>query len=85
MFVGATEQDFLSAQTINLGCPSMTIRCVKDGKWPSGIVGDIGKKEFCFSGFRCNQCEEQANTDECNLTFPIECEEACQAFAPIPF
>lgn len=28
---------------------------------------------------------EQANTDECNLTFPDECEEACEAFAPIPF
>lgn len=38
-------------------CPSMKVRCVKDGKWPAGIVGDIGQKEFCQVGWRCNQCE----------------------------
>ncbi|CAE6500010.1 unnamed protein product [Rhizoctonia solani] len=65
-------------------CPRMTIRCVKDGNWPKGIVGDIGKKDFCREGFRCNQCDIEANTDECNLSFP-ECENACDAFAPIPF
>ncbi|CAE6342400.1 unnamed protein product [Rhizoctonia solani] len=66
------------------GCPSMTVRCVKDGNWPNGIVGDIGKKDFCWEWPRCNQCDIRANTDECNLTFP-ECEDACDAFAPIPF
>lgn len=64
-------------------CPAWKVRCVKDGKWPSGIVGDvssaagdggvelipfnlspaqIGKKPFCFSGFRCNQCDFDKNT-----------------------
>lgn len=38
-------------------CPKMTVRCVKDSNWPSGIVGNIGKKDFCWEGFRCNQCE----------------------------
>ncbi|KAG8730550.1 hypothetical protein FRC12_020202 [Ceratobasidium sp. 428] len=65
-------------------CPQMTIRCVKDGKWPSGIVGDIGKKDFCWEAPRCDQCDIGANTEECNLTFP-ECDNLCQAFAPIPF
>ncbi|CAE6474892.1 hypothetical protein ACGC1H_006227 [Rhizoctonia solani] len=65
-------------------CPQLTIRCVKDGDWPKGIVGDIGKKDFCWHWPRCNQCDIAANTDECNLTFP-ECENACDAFAPIPF
>lgn len=43
--------------SLTLGCPSMTISCVKDGDYPKGIVGDIGKKEFCFSFPRCYQCE----------------------------
>ena len=38
-------------------CPKLTVRRVKDGNWPSGIVGDIGRKDFCREGFRCNQCE----------------------------
>ncbi|KAG9103671.1 hypothetical protein FRC07_009948, partial [Ceratobasidium sp. 392] len=45
----------LAFETLDL-CPEMTIRCVKDGKWPGGIVGDIGKKEFCWEAPRCNQC-----------------------------
>ncbi|KDN44335.1 hypothetical protein RSAG8_05599, partial [Rhizoctonia solani AG-8 WAC10335] len=65
-------------------CPRMTISCVKDGNWPKGIIGDIGKKDFCWHWPRCNQCDIVANTDECNLNF-LECEGACEAFAPIPF
>ncbi|KAG9083265.1 hypothetical protein FS749_006173 [Ceratobasidium sp. UAMH 11750] len=65
-------------------CPRMTIRCVKEGKWPSGIVGDIGKKDFCWEAPRCNQCDIGANTEECNVAFP-ECENVCEAFSPIPF
>ncbi|CEL58744.1 hypothetical protein RSOLAG1IB_08790 [Rhizoctonia solani AG-1 IB] len=65
-------------------CPRMTIRCVKDGNWPKGIVGNIGKKEFCWEAPRCNQCDIGANTEECNLVFP-ECDNLCEAFAPIPF
>lgn len=45
-------------------CPTWTVRCVKDSKWPSGIVGDIGPQPFCFRFPRCYQCEEQANSDE---------------------
>ncbi|KAG9083248.1 hypothetical protein FS749_006184 [Ceratobasidium sp. UAMH 11750] len=65
-------------------CPQMKVRCVKDGKWPGGIVGDIGKKDFCWEAPRCNQCDIGANTEECNMTFP-ECENVCEAFSPIPF
>ncbi|KAH7337826.1 hypothetical protein B0J17DRAFT_438662 [Rhizoctonia solani] len=65
-------------------CPKMTIRCVKDGVWPQGILGNIGQKEFCREGWRCNQCDIEANTDECNLKFE-ECNDLCQAFAPLPF
>lgn len=40
------------------GCPSMTIRCVKDSKWPSGIVGQLeGKREFVWEAPRCQQAE----------------------------
>ncbi|KAG8785529.1 hypothetical protein FRC12_017457 [Ceratobasidium sp. 428] len=73
----------LTSETLDF-CPKMTVRCVKGGDWPRGIVGDIGKKEFCWEGFRCNQCNIDANTDECNVKFP-ECEDACDPFAPIPF
>ncbi|QRW21033.1 hypothetical protein RhiXN_06022 [Rhizoctonia solani] len=65
-------------------CPRMTVRCVKDGNWPSGIIGNIGKKDFCREGIRCNQCDIGANTEECNFVFP-ECDNVCEAFAPIPF
>ncbi|KAK4704889.1 hypothetical protein P7C70_g1322, partial [Phenoliferia sp. Uapishka_3] len=66
-------------------CPSFTVRCVRDGKWPSGIVGNIGPKEFVSVGIRCNQAHEKRNTVECNATFPAECEGTCQAFGPVPF
>ncbi|KAG8729280.1 hypothetical protein FRC11_009136 [Ceratobasidium sp. 423] len=65
-------------------CPKFTVRCVKGGNWPEGIVGNIGKKDFCWGGFRCNQCDIEANKNECNVKFP-ECEDTCDAFAPIPF
>jgi hypothetical protein len=45
-------------------CPTWKVRCVKDSRWPSGIVGDIGPQPFCFQFPRCYQCEEQANSDE---------------------
>ncbi|KAI5479248.1 hypothetical protein MNV49_003942 [Pseudohyphozyma bogoriensis] len=54
-------------------CPSLTVRCVKDGKWPSGIVGDIGPKPFKRVGIRCNQAHPEKNTRECNFMFAEEC------------
>lgn len=57
-FVAAGKQSTLSV------CPTWTVRCVKDGDWPKGIVGDIGPQPFCFRFPRCYQCEEQANSDE---------------------
>ncbi|ELU43009.1 hypothetical protein AG1IA_02962 [Rhizoctonia solani AG-1 IA] len=38
-------------------CPKMLISCAKDGVWPQGILGNIGMKDFCREGWRCNQCE----------------------------
>lgn len=66
-------------------CPEFTVRCVLDGNWPSGIVGNIGPKTFCRKGIRCNQCEEVKNTLECNFVFDEECAGRCEAFGPIPF
>ena len=44
------------------GCPTTwTIRCVLDGDWRNP-VGNIGVKEFCRVGIRCNQCDEKKNT-----------------------
>ena len=30
-------------------CPNLKVRCVKDGKWPSGIVGDVSRSSLSFS------------------------------------
>ncbi|KAL7417979.1 hypothetical protein BDY24DRAFT_437477 [Mrakia frigida] len=73
-----------SPHLLLLGCPSMKIRCVKDSIWPSGIVGDIGTKEFVWIAPRCQQADAPGNTIECNETFE-ECEGRCEAYAPIPF
>ncbi|KAL8293167.1 hypothetical protein RQP46_000861 [Phenoliferia psychrophenolica] len=68
-----------------LQCPSFTVRCVKDNKWPSGIVGNIGPQPFVRVGLRCNQAHEKRNTRECNAVFPDECEDNCFAYGPVPF
>lgn len=46
-----------------LGCPSMKIRCVKGSVWPSGIVGDIGVKEFVWIAPRCQQADVSASSN----------------------
>ena len=52
----------LAADSSLWGCPTTwTIRCVIDGDWRNP-VGNIGVKEFCRVGIRCNQCDEKKNT-----------------------
>lgn len=40
---------------------------------------------FCRVGLRCNQCEEERNTRECNRMFREECKGRCEAYGPVPF
>jgi hypothetical protein len=44
-----------------------------------------GRQAFCRVGLRCNQCEENVNSRECNVLFRKECGRMCKAYGPIPF